>query len=126
MRSAMKNGQTCFSLRKFLAISSAILAKIASDCSCDAVVHLDWELIRELRLSYCSSREMPFREWNFVFGESHSQFQELLREYPGTLDGRNRARVIAESLARIIAAIRITSVRWQSYLPLKTQHLVLP
>ena len=28
------------------------------------------------------------------------------------LDGRNRARVIAESLARVIAAIRITSVRW--------------
>ena len=42
-----------------------------------------------------------------------------------SLDGRNRARVIAESLARIIAAIRITSVRWRSYLPLKTQNLVL-
>ena len=38
------------------------------------------------------------------------------------LDGRNRARVIAESLARVIAAIRITSVRWRSYLPLKTQN----
>ena len=41
------------------------------------------------------------------------------------LDGRNRARVIAESLARVIAEIRITSVRWRSYLPLKTQNLVL-
>ena len=41
------------------------------------------------------------------------------------LDGRNRARVIAESLARVIAAIRITRVRWRSYLPLKTQSLVL-
>ena len=41
------------------------------------------------------------------------------------LDGRNRARVIAESLARVIAAIRITSIRWCSYLPLKTQNLVL-
>ena len=41
------------------------------------------------------------------------------------LDGRNRAMVIAESLARVIAAIRITSVRWRSYLPLKTQKLVL-
>ena len=40
MRFAMKNGQICFSLRKFLAISSAI-QKVASDCSCDAVVHLD-------------------------------------------------------------------------------------
>ena len=35
------------------------------------------------------------------------------------LDGRNRARVIAESLARIVAAIRIASVYWWSYLPLK-------
>ena len=41
------------------------------------------------------------------------------------LDGRHRARVIAESLARVIAAIRITSVRWWSYLPQKTQYLVL-
>ena len=37
------------------------------------------------------------------------------------LDGRNRAIVIAESLARVIAAIRITSVRWRSYLPPKTE-----
>ena len=33
------------------------------------------------------------------------------------LEGRNRAIVIAESLARVIAAIRIASARWQSYLP---------
>ena len=39
MRFAMKNGQICSSLRKFLAILSAI-QKIASDCGCDAVVHL--------------------------------------------------------------------------------------
>ena len=32
------------------------------------------------------------------------------------LDGRNHAIVITESLARLIAAIRITSVRWRSYL----------
>ena len=32
---------------------------------------------------------------------------------------------MAESLARVFAAIRITSVRWRSYLPLKTQNLVL-
>ena len=36
-----------------------------------------------------------------------------------SLDGRNRAKVIAESLARVTAAIRITSVRRRSYLPLK-------
>ena len=35
------------------------------------------------------------------------------------LDGRNRAIVIAESLARVIAAIRIASIRWRSYLPRK-------
>ena len=39
MHFAMKNGQICFSLRKFLAISLAI-QKIANDCGCDAVVHL--------------------------------------------------------------------------------------
>ena len=32
------------------------------------------------------------------------------------LDGRNRARVIAEALARVIAALWIASVRWRSYL----------
>ena len=40
-----------------------------------------------------------------------------------SLDGRNRARVIAESLARVIAAIRITSVRWQSYFHPKNTEL---
>ena len=39
--------------------------------------------------------------------------------------GGNRAIVLAESLARVIAAIRIASIRWRSYLPLKTQNLVL-
>ena len=34
----------------------------------------------------------------------------------------NRARVIAESLARVIAAIRIASVRWRSYLPRKHRN----
>ena len=43
------------------------------------------ELLRELWFSYCSSREMPFREWNFAFRESVSEFRELLREYPRTL-----------------------------------------
>ena len=33
------------------------------------------------------------------------------------LDGRNRAIVFAESLARVVVAIRIASVRWRSYLP---------
>ena len=38
------------------------------------------------------------------------------------LDGRNRAIVVAESLARVIVAIRIASVRWRSYLPPKHSH----
>ena len=38
------------------------------------------------------------------------------------LDGQNRAIVIAESLARVIAAIRIASVRWRSYLPRKHRN----
>ena len=37
----------------------------------------------------------------------------------GGLDGQNRAIVIAESLARVIVAIQIASVRWSSYLPPK-------
>ena len=43
------------------------------------------ELLRELWVSYCSSRGMSFREWNFVFREWNFEFRELLREYPGTL-----------------------------------------
>ena len=42
-----------------------------------------------------------------------------LSDNDGILDGRNRAIVIGESLARAIAAIRTTSVRWRPYLPLK-------
>ena len=50
---------------------------------------------------------------------------KFLRCWPamqGSLDGRNRAIVIAESLARVIAAIRIASVRWPSYLPQKQRN----
>ena len=42
------------------------------------------------------------------------------------LDGRNRAIVIAESLARVIAPIRIASVRWRTYLPPNTIGLHRP
>ena len=41
------------------------------------------------------------------------------------LDGRNRAIVIAEPLASVIAAIRTTSVHWWSNLPQNTQNSVL-
>ena len=40
----------------------------------------------------------------------------------GFFDGRNCAIVIAEALGRVIAAIQITGVRWQSYFPSKTQN----
>ena len=43
------------------------------------------ELLRELWFPYCSSREMPFPEWDLSFRELLSEFRELLREYPGTL-----------------------------------------
>ena len=43
------------------------------------------ELLRELLFLYCSSRGMPFREWNFVFREWNFSFRELLRECPETL-----------------------------------------
>ena len=45
-----------------------------------------------------------------------SKFQARWKIRPlfvGNLDGRNRAGVIAESLARVIAAIRIASVHWR-------------
>ena len=38
------------------------------------------------------------------------------------LDGQNRAIVIAESPARVIAAIRVASVRWRSYVPQKHRN----
>ena len=55
MHFAMKNGQICFSLQKFLAISLAI-QKIASDCGCDVVVHLGRDIpVRFLKLTKIDS-----------------------------------------------------------------------
>ena len=66
-----------------------------------------------------------FTVFNFhrfrIVKSARSQLYRNPERIKVTLDGRNRARVIAESLARVIAAIRITSVRWRSYLPLKTE-----
>ena len=66
----------------------------------------------------------------FVISHAHYLHLTLTKNAPqeifsAILDGRNRARVFAESLARVITAIQITSVRWRSYLPLKTQNLVV-
>ena len=63
------------------------------------------------------------KESHYPFSQNgwpHYQMGEPIRD--PTLDGRNRAIVIAESLARVIAAIRIASVRWQSYLPRKHRN----
>ena len=50
------------------------------------------ELLRELWFSHCSSRETPFREWDFSFRELFFELRELLREYPGT-PGQSSARM---------------------------------
>ena len=60
MHSAMRNGQICFSLRKFLAISPAI-QKITSDCGCDAVVHLGEQIfLKERSPSYVGHTAIDF------------------------------------------------------------------
>ena len=46
--------------------------------------------------------------------QSVAECQKLGRGKKQTLGGRNRVIVIAESLSRVIAAIRITSILWQS------------
>ena len=56
------------------------------------------ELLRELWFSYCSSREMPFREWNLIFREWNFEFRELLREYPGTLRELREPREFTRTL----------------------------
>ena len=61
MHFAMKNGKFGFSLRKFLAIS-LVLQKIASDCGCDAVVHLASESIRITVRVPCFLSRMQFQE----------------------------------------------------------------
>ena len=53
MHFSMKNGQIFFSQRKFPAISSAI-QEIASDCGCDAVVHLGQRLSWQVTPSFCA------------------------------------------------------------------------
>ena len=40
------------------------------------------ELLRELWFSYCSSRGMPFREWNFVFREWNTKFPRVAPRIP--------------------------------------------
>ena len=39
------------------------------------------ELLRKFWFSHFTSRETPFREWDFAFRELFSELRELLREY---------------------------------------------
>ena len=48
----------------------------------------------------------------------------LLQIQLSILDGQNRAIVVAESIARVIAAIRITGIRLLSYLFPKHRHSI--
>ena len=64
------------------------------------------ELLRELWFSYCSSRGMPFREWNF-------EFRELLRGYPG-IRPRNLRTTPTKSMINIAIA-KLVVVRILSF-----------
>ena len=54
-------------------------------CRCPSNSRIAPAVAPRIVVSYCSSREMPFREWNFAFRKSVSELRELLREYPRTL-----------------------------------------
>ena len=77
------------------------------------VLHTIWGRASE-GLSSFGSHVLPCGPLNLVKGIRTSLFYNFL-------DGRNRAIVLAESLARVIAAIRIASVRWRSYRPPNTE-----
>ena len=68
----------------------------------------------ELWFSYCSSREMPFREWNFVFREWTFEFRELLREHPETLRELREWPFHSESVFPEIGVVpRLLNYRWR-------------
>ena len=92
-----------------------------------AVLSLRYPISRDiavLSLRYCGTiAAIPhiaryfYREVSTSQMVRHPPWYLVLR----SLDARNRAIVIAESLARVIAAIRIASVRWRSHLSSKPQ-----
>ena len=72
-------------------------------------------------------RRLPWKlgvlgPWGQRLENPNRQVWERILAFFGALDGRNRGIVIAESLARVIAAIRIASVRWRSCLPPKHRN----
>ena len=74
---------------------------------------------RALRLRGAGGGSCPLCGGTFARSFSVPKNNDFDTQLFRILDGQNRAIVIAESLASIIVAIRITSVRWRSYLPLK-------
>ena len=83
-----------FDFARFLrAGTTPILEKRSENGGANEILHVGAhqfreslrELLRELLFSYCSSREVPFREWNFAFRVSVFPFRVLLQEYTGTL-----------------------------------------
>ena len=89
MHFAMKIGQICFSLRKFLAISSAI-QKIASDCGCDAVVHLGL-----VRTGFFSSHTQEMRNDPDSENQSSGSQQRLVTDPPPLSDFRITEKGVA-------------------------------
>ena len=91
MRFAMKNGQICFSLRKFLAISLAI-QKIASDRGCDAVVHLAADSTQpprfeEKKVRFCRRAVLANAQYDWTTGvldngNEWRKFRAVPRLYP--------------------------------------------
>ena len=78
------------------------------------ILGVDWRVSSNLQLHVFRAKEGVSSEMRRPCRESKPLCE--------TLDGRNRAIVIAESLARIIVAIRIASVRWRSHLPQKHRN----
>ena len=75
--------------------------------------HLDFNwLLIGCRIAL-GEREKGPRENTYLYREMRRKIEKIR----SLLDGRNRAIVIAESLARAIAAIRMASVRWPEISP---------
>ena len=77
--------------------------------------------VRKSSLIVGHSRRNSSAPWKLEVGQATNGRAEDCFTNKSTLrgailDGRNRTIVIAESLARVIAAIRIASLRWWSYL----------
>ena len=85
--------------------SSAVLTSKKSSGKHNTPGHLKAVILKLVgRMFLCSWANLPSQGWSL-----------------GCSVRRNRAIVIAESLARVIAAIRIASARWRSYLPQNTE-----